>query len=165
MSLFARFQRVFVAFTVMFAVAATTTGVTNLSFVPEAQAFGFDSIKKAAKKVGHGIKKGAKATGRGVKKAAKATGRGVKKAAKRTEWWAKDTGKFYGDGIKKGAKAVGRGVKKAAKATGRGVKKVGRGAKKVAKCILRGGCATIGDRPRIPPMVKKKRVPMKAARR
>ncbi len=88
----------------------TIIAAANLSFAPEAQAFGWGDIKDAGKAVGRGAKKAGKAVGRG----GKAVGRGAKKA-----------GKFVGRKSKNAAKAVWGG----------------------AKCIAKGGCATIGDPP------------------
>ena len=105
--------------------AFTIIAAANLSFAPEAQAFGWSSIKKAGKAVGSGAKKAGKAVGRNSKKAAKAVGRGTEKA-----------GKAVGSGAKKAGKWVGSNSKKAGKAVWEG-----------GKCIAKGGCATIGDPP------------------
>ena len=133
-------KKLLIPLVMAFAVPGVAT-VTNVAFVPEAQAW---SLKNAVKKVGRGIKKGAKAVGRGTKRGAKAVGRGTKRGAKAVGRGTKRGAKAAWRGTKRGAKAVGRGTKRGAKAVGRGTK---RGAKAVwrgAKCIAKGGCATIG---------------------
>ncbi len=106
----------------------TIIAAANLSFAPEAQAFGWGDIKDAGKAVGRGAKKAGKAVGRG----GKAVGRGTKKAGK---------------AVGRGGKAVGRGAKKAGKFVGRKSKNAAKAVWGGAKCVAKGGCATIGDPP------------------
>ena len=75
------------------AVAGTTT-VSSFVFVPEAQAIGIGSIKKAGKKVGGAAKKAGKAIGRKAKKGGKAISRKAWKGSKVARRIAKDYGKM-----------------------------------------------------------------------
>ena len=118
----------FKKFTIVLGMAVAVAGTTTVSsfvFVPEAQAFGFKSIKKAAKKVGRKVKKSGKAVGRTAKKGGKAAViKGLKGAAKAGEYEV-------------------RGFHK----VGRGAKRAGRAIKSYAKCVKQGGCGRIGDLP------------------
>ena len=100
------------------AVAGTTT-VSSFVFVPEAHAWGYKNIKKAAKKVGRKAKKGAKYIGRkgaiGIYKVGEYEVRAARKG------W--------------------RGAKRAGKVAG----SVGKGFGKMGKCIVKRNCKnTIG---------------------
>lgn len=120
------------------AVAGTTT-VSSFVFVPEAQAFGIGSIKKATKKVGRKAKKGGKAVKRTAKKGGKAVKRTAKKGGKKIKGGAKKV--FLGD-------AVGKAMSRYGRKTGRIAKRGGRAFKRYVECIQKkGNCGRIGPLP------------------
>ena len=131
------------------AVAGTTT-VSSFVFVPEAQALGFKSLKKAAKKVGRKAKKGGKVVGRTAKKGGKAVGRTAKKGGKAVGRTAKKGGKKVRGGARKVflGEAVPKAISRYGRKTGRIAKRGGRAFKRYVECIQKkGNCGRIGPLP------------------
>jgi hypothetical protein len=112
---------------ITFVVPVAITTVSSFTFVSEAQAFGFKSIKKAAKKVGRGVKNG----GIGAKAFGGWAGSAVKQAGKRTVHHAKRGGKTF----TRSTSGAGRIALGTAKAAGRTIDR-----RSSQACVALGSC-------------------------
>ena len=134
--------------TIVLGMAVAVAGMTTVSsfvFVPEAHAWGYKNIKKAAKKVGSKANKGRKYIQRKAKKGTKVVARGAKRATPYIKRSCIRPSYSPGDIVRCG-KLAGRTAKRGYE----GAKRAGRHTKKAVrsyyKCTTR-GCGRIGDLP------------------